>query len=156
LNAPPGATIRRWFQKSGCSTTGSGAEPARNTVEARDVSTWWSRPATHYVTVTVHADPRHPRRRAPPSSRRITPAGEALLAESRELLDRAARAKDRVMAVGAGRTLVVGSVAGAGLDIGPRARDLFREVRPQATIRLRECAITDPAGGCAAATRTSH
>ncbi|MGW4896199.1 LysR family transcriptional regulator [Kitasatospora sp. NPDC004240] len=82
-----------------------------------------------------------------PTGARLTPAGEVLLAEARDLLERAERARERVRGAGADRVLVVGIVAGAGLDAGPAALAALRRDRPQLRVRLREAPITDPSAG---------
>jgi DNA-binding transcriptional LysR family regulator len=78
---------------------------------------------------------------------RLTDAGTVLLAEARELLAAAERAGERVRRTGGRRTIVVGSVAGAGRGLGPRAAAAFRRSHPQAQVRLREAGISDPTAG---------
>ncbi len=78
---------------------------------------------------------------------RLTEAGRVLLAEARELLEAAERASERVRRTAGRRTLVVGTVAGAGRGLGPRAAESFRRSHPQALVRLRETGISDPTAG---------
>ncbi|WP_404953351.1 LysR family transcriptional regulator [Streptomyces sp. 147326] len=82
-----------------------------------------------------------------PTGARLTPAGEVLLAEARDLLERAERARERVRAAEAGRVLVLGVVAGAGLEVGPPALAALRRERPGVRVRLREAPVTDPSAG---------
>ena len=78
---------------------------------------------------------------------RLTEAGAVLLGEARELLDAAERARERVRQTSRRRTIVVGTVAGAGLEFGPRAAAAFRRTHPDAEVRLREVDIGDPTAG---------
>ncbi|MEV4925348.1 LysR family transcriptional regulator [Streptomyces roseoverticillatus] len=82
-----------------------------------------------------------------PTGARLTPAGEVLLAEARDLLERAERARERVRGAEAGRVLVLGTVAGAGLEVGPVALAALRRDHPGVRVRLREAPITDPTAG---------
>ncbi|GAA5024213.1 LysR family transcriptional regulator [Kitasatospora paranensis] len=82
-----------------------------------------------------------------PTGARLTPAGEVLLAEAHDLLERAERARERVRGVGADRVLVIGVVAGAGLDAGPAALAALRRSHPGLRVRLREAPVTDPSAG---------
>ncbi|MEU9162795.1 LysR substrate-binding domain-containing protein [Streptomyces sp. NPDC048424] len=82
-----------------------------------------------------------------PTGARLTPAGEVLLAEARDLLERAERARERVRAAEAARVLVLGVVAGAGLEAGPPALAALRRERPGLRVRLREAPVTDPSAG---------
>ncbi|PBC70194.1 DNA-binding transcriptional LysR family regulator [Streptomyces sp. TLI_235] len=82
-----------------------------------------------------------------PTGARLTPAGEVLLAEARDLLERAERARERVRGAEAERVLVVGVAAGAGLDVGPAALAALRRSSPGLRVRLREAPITDPSAG---------
>ncbi|MEU6237061.1 LysR substrate-binding domain-containing protein [Kitasatospora sp. NPDC047058] len=82
-----------------------------------------------------------------PTGARLTPAGEVLLAEARDLLERAERARERVRGAEAGRVLVLGTVAGAGLDVGPAVLSALRREHPAVRVRLREAPITDPTAG---------
>lgn len=77
----------------------------------------------------------------------LTAAGSVLLGEARELLAAAARAQERVRETGRRRALVVGTVAGAGLEFGPRAAAAFRRTHPDADVRLFEADISDPTAG---------
>ncbi|MEU7094941.1 LysR family transcriptional regulator [Kitasatospora aureofaciens] len=78
---------------------------------------------------------------------RLTEAGSVLLGEAKELLDAAERARERVRETGRRRTIVVGTVAGAGLEFGPRAAAAFRRTHPDAQVRLCEADISDPTAG---------
>ncbi|MEU8579344.1 LysR family transcriptional regulator [Streptomyces abikoensis] len=78
---------------------------------------------------------------------RLTEAGSVLLGEARQVLDAAERARERVRETGRRRTIVVGTVAGAGLEFGPRAAAAFRRTHPDAQVRLCEAAISDPTAG---------
>ncbi|AGS67071.1 LysR family transcriptional regulator [Streptomyces collinus] len=82
-----------------------------------------------------------------PTGARLTPAGEVLLAEARDLLERAERARERVRGAESERVLVLGTVAGAGLDVGAAALSALRRERPGLRVRLREAPITDPSAG---------
>ncbi|MFI1972163.1 LysR family transcriptional regulator [Streptomyces cinnamoneus] len=82
-----------------------------------------------------------------PTGARLTPAGEVLLAEARDLLERAERARERVRGAEAGRVLVLGTVAGAGLEFGSAALAALRRDRPGVRVRLREAPVTDPTAG---------
>jgi DNA-binding transcriptional LysR family regulator len=78
---------------------------------------------------------------------RLTAAGTVLLGEARELLEAAERASERVRQTAGRRTIVVGTVAGAGRGLGPRAAEAFRLSHPQTLVRLRETGINDPTAG---------
>ncbi|WP_030277725.1 LysR family transcriptional regulator, partial [Streptomyces sp. NRRL B-24484] len=82
-----------------------------------------------------------------PTGARLTAAGEVLLVEARDLLERAERARERVRGAAAGRVLVVGVAAGAGLDVGPAVLAALRRSRPGLRVRLREAPVTDPSAG---------
>ncbi|MFE9629472.1 LysR family transcriptional regulator [Streptomyces sp. NPDC006463] len=82
-----------------------------------------------------------------PTGARLTPAGEVLLAEARDLLERAERARERVRGAEADRVLVLGTVAGAGVEVGPAALAALRRNRPGVRVRLREAPVTDPTAG---------
>ncbi|GAA2750737.1 LysR family transcriptional regulator [Kitasatospora cinereorecta] len=82
-----------------------------------------------------------------PTGARLTPAGEVLLTQARDLLERADRARERVRDAEADRVLVIGVVAGAGLNAGPAALAALRRSRPGLRVRLREAPITDPSAG---------
>ncbi|MFF0410578.1 LysR family transcriptional regulator [Kitasatospora sp. NPDC004745] len=77
----------------------------------------------------------------------LTEAGAVLLAEARELLAAADRTRERVSRTGRRRTLRVGTVAGAGLELGPRAAEHFRRTHPEAEVRLCESELSDPTAG---------
>ncbi|MEU9128886.1 LysR substrate-binding domain-containing protein [Kitasatospora sp. NPDC048540] len=78
---------------------------------------------------------------------RLTEAGSVLLVEARRLLAAAELAGERVRQAGRRRTVVVGAVAGAGLDFGPRIVAAFRRTHPDTEVRLSESGIDDPTAG---------
>ncbi|MFJ8013835.1 LysR family transcriptional regulator [Streptomyces sp. NPDC096339] len=82
-----------------------------------------------------------------PTGARLTAAGEVLLPEARDLLARAERARERVRAAESVREVVLGTVAGAGLDAGPAALAVLRRTHPGLRVRLHEAPVTDPTGG---------
>ncbi|MFD0268605.1 LysR family transcriptional regulator [Streptomyces sp. NPDC127106] len=82
-----------------------------------------------------------------PTGARLTPAGEVLLIEARDLLERAERARERVRAAESEREVVLGTVAGAGLDASHAALAVLRTTHPVLRVRLREAPVTDPTGG---------
>ncbi|AUG78853.1 LysR family transcriptional regulator [Kitasatospora sp. MMS16-BH015] len=73
---------------------------------------------------------------------RLSPAGEVLLGEARELLEAAERARETGR-----RTLVVAVVAGAAPGLGRRAVRSFRRTHPEVDVHLREADLTDPTAG---------
>ncbi|MCX5384819.1 LysR family transcriptional regulator [Streptomyces sp. NBC_00083] len=82
-----------------------------------------------------------------PTGARLTAAGEVLLAEARDLLARSERARERVRAVESAREVVLGTVAGAGLEAGPAVLAVLRDSHPALRVRLHEAPLTDPSGG---------
>ncbi|WP_327418768.1 LysR family transcriptional regulator [Streptomyces sp. NBC_01233] len=82
-----------------------------------------------------------------PTGARLTPAGEVVLAEARDLLERAERTRERVSAAEAGRVLVPGVVAGAGLEAGPPTLAALRRACPGVRVRLREAPVPEPSAG---------
>ncbi|MFJ4094254.1 LysR substrate-binding domain-containing protein [Kitasatospora sp. NPDC089913] len=77
----------------------------------------------------------------------LTPAGETLLAEARELLDRTELARARVAAAAGPATLTVG-LLGDSADLGvARLAAAYRDRRPDVEIRVRETDLTDPTCG---------
>ncbi|MFD7027302.1 LysR family transcriptional regulator [Streptomyces sp. NPDC059917] len=82
-----------------------------------------------------------------PTGARLTAAGEVLLPEARDLLVRAERARERVRAAESVREVVLGTVAGAGLDAGAAALAVLRGTHPGLRVRLHEAPLTDPTGG---------
>ncbi len=82
-----------------------------------------------------------------PTGARLTAAGKVLLPEARDLLARAERARERVRAAESVREVVLGAVAGAGLDSCPAALAVLRDTRPGLRLRLHEAPVTDPTGG---------
>ncbi|WP_371494050.1 LysR substrate-binding domain-containing protein [Kitasatospora sp. NBC_00374] len=82
-----------------------------------------------------------------PRGVRLTEAGSVLLVEARRLLESAELARERVRETGRRRPVVVGTVAGAGLDFGPRTATAFRRTHPDTEVRMRESGIDDPTAG---------
>ncbi|MFJ1709285.1 LysR family transcriptional regulator [Kitasatospora sp. NPDC088346] len=82
-----------------------------------------------------------------PRGVRLTEAGSVLLVEARRLLESAELAGRRVREAGRRRAVVVGAVAGAGLDFGPRTAAAFRRTHPDTEVRMRESGIDDPTAG---------
>ncbi|MEU9042885.1 MULTISPECIES: LysR substrate-binding domain-containing protein [unclassified Kitasatospora] len=77
----------------------------------------------------------------------LTPAGAVLLAEARELLDRADRVRARVAAQ-AGPAAVTVGLLGDGTDPGAaRLAAAYREHHPGVEVRIREADLTDPTCG---------
>ncbi|MFC5664283.1 LysR family transcriptional regulator [Kitasatospora misakiensis] len=77
----------------------------------------------------------------------LTPAGEALLAEARELLDRAELARARVVAAAGPASLTVG-ILGDSSDLGvTRLAAAYRRRFPEVEVRIRETDLTDPTCG---------
>ncbi|MFC5889975.1 LysR substrate-binding domain-containing protein [Kitasatospora sp. CM 4170] len=77
----------------------------------------------------------------------LTPAGEALLEEARELLDRAERVRARVAAAAGPATLTIG-ILGDSSDTGvARLAAAYRRRHPGVEVRIRETDLTDPTCG---------
>ncbi|MEV4053768.1 LysR substrate-binding domain-containing protein [Amycolatopsis sp. NPDC049688] len=77
----------------------------------------------------------------------LTPAGVALLAEARVLLDQADRARVRVATAAGAPTLTVG-LLGDGADPGAaRLADAYRRAHPEVEVRVRDTDLTDPTCG---------
>ncbi|WP_184694165.1 LysR family transcriptional regulator [Saccharothrix tamanrassetensis] len=76
-----------------------------------------------------------------------TPAGNALYAEARTLLEQAERARARVTAAGGAVTLTIGTLADSGGETGTRLAATFRRRHPEVSIRFREADFTDPTTG---------
>lgn len=77
----------------------------------------------------------------------LTPAGAALLAEARTLLDQADRARARVATAAGVPTLTVG-ILGDGADPGAtRLADAYRRQHPGVEVRVRDADLTDPTCG---------
>ncbi|WP_405008227.1 LysR substrate-binding domain-containing protein [Kitasatospora purpeofusca] len=77
----------------------------------------------------------------------LTPAGETLLTEARELLDRAELARARVTAAAGPASLTVGILADSS-DLGVnRLAAAYRRSFPEVEVRVRETDLTDPTCG---------
>ncbi|WP_413755015.1 LysR family transcriptional regulator [Streptomyces sp. MMBL 11-3] len=77
----------------------------------------------------------------------LTDSGRVLLDEAREILERVERTKEKMRHSSGHHTVVVGVVAGAGLALNAEIREVFSRRQPQAAVRLRECALSDPSAG---------
>ncbi|WP_410596217.1 LysR family transcriptional regulator [Amycolatopsis sp. lyj-23] len=77
----------------------------------------------------------------------LTPAGAALLAEARALLDQADQARVRVATAAGTPTLTVG-ILGDGADpAANRLADAYRQQHPEVEVRVRDADLTDPTCG---------
>ncbi len=77
----------------------------------------------------------------------LTPAGTALLAEARALLDQADQARVRVATAAGVPTLTVG-ILGDGADpAATRLADAYRARHPDVEVRVRDADLTDPTCG---------
>lgn len=77
----------------------------------------------------------------------LTPAGTALLAEARALLDQADQARVRVATAAGTPTLTVG-ILGDGADpAAARLADAYRARHPDVEVRVRDADLTDPTCG---------
>ncbi|MGW3963821.1 LysR family transcriptional regulator [Amycolatopsis sp. NPDC005003] len=77
----------------------------------------------------------------------LTPAGTALLAEARALLDQADQARVRVAAAAGAAALTVG-ILGDGADpAATRLADAYRRQHPDVEVRVRDTDLTDPTCG---------
>ncbi|WP_086843614.1 LysR family transcriptional regulator [Amycolatopsis kentuckyensis] len=77
----------------------------------------------------------------------LTPAGTALLAEARALLDQADQARVRVATAAGVPTLTVG-ILGDGADpAATRLADAYRRQHPDVEVRVRDADLTDPTCG---------
>ncbi|MFB9685583.1 LysR family transcriptional regulator [Amycolatopsis plumensis] len=77
----------------------------------------------------------------------LTPAGTALLAEARALLEQADRARVRVATAAGAPVLTVG-ILGDGADpAANRLADAYRRQHPDVEVRVRETDLTDPTCG---------
>ncbi|MFG2036569.1 LysR family transcriptional regulator [Dactylosporangium sp. NPDC048998] len=85
--------------------------------------------------------------RRSPAGVELTPAGTALHAEARALLEQADQARARVAAAAGAGTLTIGTLADSAEQAGTRLAAAFRERHPGIEIRIREAGITDPTAG---------
>jgi DNA-binding transcriptional LysR family regulator len=81
----------------------------------------------------------------------LTPAGAVLLAEARELLDRAERARTRVAAVAGPAVLTIGLLGDSTDADLARLAAAYRRRHPEVEVRIRETDLTDPTCGLRAA-----
>ncbi len=77
----------------------------------------------------------------------LTPAGDVLLAEARDLLEHAERLRGRVRGVSGQASLVVGSLADAADLVGARLVSAFRAQHPHVAVTVHEFDLGDPASG---------
>ena len=77
----------------------------------------------------------------------LTPAGDALYAEARTLLEQAEQARARVAAAAGTATLTVGTLVDSAAEAGTRLAATFRRHHPDVSIRFREADFTDPTTG---------
>ncbi|WP_278262739.1 LysR substrate-binding domain-containing protein [Nocardia sp. AG03] len=79
-----------------------------------------------------------------PSGVSLTPAGSALAAEARDLLDRADRLRTRVALAAGTSTLTLGTF---GEHTGARLAAVYRARHPEVRVHVREGDFTDPTAG---------
>lgn len=77
----------------------------------------------------------------------LTPAGEVLQAEARELLERAERVRSRVAVAGRSTSLTIGTLVDSAEQTGGRLAATFRTRHPGIDIRIREADLADPTTG---------
>ncbi|WP_290054376.1 LysR family transcriptional regulator [Amycolatopsis solani] len=77
----------------------------------------------------------------------LTPAGAALLAEARSLLDQADRARVRVAAAAGEAVLTVGILGDSTDPNALRLADAYRQRHPGVEVRVRDTDLTDPTCG---------
>ncbi|WP_370972100.1 LysR family transcriptional regulator [Amycolatopsis sp. cg9] len=77
----------------------------------------------------------------------LTPAGAALLAEARSLLDQADRARVRVAAAAGEAVLTVGILGDSTDPDAVRLADTYRRRHPDVEVRVRDADLTDPTCG---------
>ncbi|MEU7789935.1 LysR substrate-binding domain-containing protein [Amycolatopsis sp. NPDC049159] len=77
----------------------------------------------------------------------LTPAGAALLAEARSLLDQADRARVRVAAAAGEAVLTVGLLGDSTDPHAVRLADAYRQRHPDVEVRVRDTDLTDPTCG---------
>ncbi|RSD24893.1 LysR family transcriptional regulator [Amycolatopsis eburnea] len=77
----------------------------------------------------------------------LTPAGAALLAEARSLLDQADRARVRVAAAAGEAVLTVGILGDSTDPHAVRLADTYRRRHPDVEVRVRDADLTDPTCG---------
>jgi DNA-binding transcriptional LysR family regulator len=77
----------------------------------------------------------------------LTPAGAALYAEARTLLEQAEQVRARVTAVTGSTTLTIGTLGDSAEQAGTRLVAAYRERHPAVRVRVRETDFTDPTTG---------
>ncbi|MFC4590418.1 LysR family transcriptional regulator [Sphaerisporangium corydalis] len=77
----------------------------------------------------------------------LTAAGVALYEEARTLLERAERARARVVAAAGTVTMTIGTLADSAEQAGTRLAAAFRKRHPGVRVRIREADFTDPTTG---------
>jgi DNA-binding transcriptional LysR family regulator len=77
----------------------------------------------------------------------LTPAGTALYAEARTLLEQAEQVRARVTAVTGSTTLTIGTLGDSAEQAGTRLVAAYRERHPAVRVRVRETDFTDPTTG---------
>jgi DNA-binding transcriptional LysR family regulator len=77
----------------------------------------------------------------------LTPAGAALYAEARTLLEQAEQVRARVTAVTGSTTLIIGTLGDSAEQAGTRLVAAYRERHPAVRVRVRETDFTDPTTG---------
>ena len=77
----------------------------------------------------------------------LTPAGTALYAEARTLLEQAEQVRARVTAATGSTTLTIGTLGDSAEQAGTRLVAAYRERHPAVRVRVRETDFTDPTTG---------
>jgi DNA-binding transcriptional LysR family regulator len=85
--------------------------------------------------------------RRSPAGVELTPAGTALYAEARALLEQADLARARVAAAAGSATITIGTLADSAEQAGTHLAAAFRELHPGVEVHVREADLTDPTTG---------
>ncbi|MGI5244962.1 LysR family transcriptional regulator [Dactylosporangium sp. CA-139066] len=85
--------------------------------------------------------------RRSPAGVELTPAGVALYAEARALLEQADQARARVAAAAGAATITIGTLADSAEQAGTHLAAAFRERHPGVEVHVRESDLTDPTTG---------
>ncbi|GAA4263501.1 LysR family transcriptional regulator [Dactylosporangium darangshiense] len=85
--------------------------------------------------------------RRSPAGVELTPAGTALYAEARALLEQADLARARVAAAAGPATITIGTLADSAEQAGTHLAAAFRELHPGVEVHVREADLTDPTTG---------